>query len=179
MTMSRDDARAYIMPHPNTADHASISLTAGKLRAAINILSPAKDRLADWAEQASKALQKVRPLGGSELFMRLGDEFVADPDYCGAVIDEMRDELYKLRRNAVLQAREHTLQPMGTAPRDGSWILLFGPSGMMTTPLRCEVCRYYPEYRQINPWQTHSNDAFTDGGEAPTAWMPLPLGAKR
>lgn len=67
------------------------------------------------------------------------------------------------------------LQPIETAPRDGRFILLFGPSGYSTTPLRCEVGRWYPEYRPLNPWQTHSNDAFTDGGEPPTYWAPLPV----
>lgn len=66
------------------------------------------------------------------------------------------------------------LNPIETAPKDGRFILLFGPSGYMTTPLRCEIARWYPEYRPHNPWQTHSNDAFTDGGGEPTHWMELP-----
>jgi len=66
------------------------------------------------------------------------------------------------------------LQPIETAPKDGRYILLFGPSGYTTTLLHCEVCRWYPEYRPIDPWVTHSNDCFSDGGEAPTHWMPLP-----
>ena len=65
-------------------------------------------------------------------------------------------------------------QPIETAPRDGTFILLAGPSGYSTTPLRVEVCRYLPEYRPLNPWQNHSNDSFTDGGEPPTHWAPLP-----
>lgn len=66
------------------------------------------------------------------------------------------------------------LKPIETAPKDGTWILLFGPSGYKTTPLRCEVGRWYPEARPHNPWQTHSNDAFNDGGDEPTHWMELP-----
>lgn len=65
-------------------------------------------------------------------------------------------------------------KPIETAPKDGTFIILAGPSGYSSTPLRVEVARYYPEYRPRNPWQTHSNDAFTDGGDAPTHWMPLP-----
>jgi hypothetical protein len=61
-----------------------------------------------------------------------------------------------------------------SAPKDGSYILLAGPSGYSTTPLRVEVGRYDAEYRPFNPWVTFSNDAFTDGGEPPTHWMPLP-----
>lgn len=66
------------------------------------------------------------------------------------------------------------LNPIETAPKDGRYILLFGPSGYVGTPLRCEVARYDSEYRPLNPWQTHSNDAFTDGGGEPTHWMELP-----
>lgn len=66
------------------------------------------------------------------------------------------------------------LQPIETAPKDGRFIILFGPSGYTTTPLRCEVCRWYPEYRPKDPWQNHSNDSFRDGGEAPTYWAELP-----
>jgi hypothetical protein len=65
-------------------------------------------------------------------------------------------------------------QPIETAPKDGSFILLAGPSGYRTTPLRVEVCRYLPAYRPLNPWQNHANDAFTDGGPSPTHWAPLP-----
>lgn len=66
------------------------------------------------------------------------------------------------------------LQPIETAPKGGTWILLFGPSGYTTTPLRCEVGHWDPEHRPLNPWQTHSNDAFTDGGSDPTHWCPIP-----
>lgn len=65
-------------------------------------------------------------------------------------------------------------QPIATAPKDGRYILLAGPSGYSGTPLRVEVCRWYPEYRPFQPWVTHSNDSFLDGGEAPTHWMSLP-----
>lgn len=65
-------------------------------------------------------------------------------------------------------------QPIKTAPLDGTWVLLAGPSGYMTTPLRVEVCRYYPEYHSRDPWTNHANDSFRDGGAAPTHWMPLP-----
>lgn len=63
-------------------------------------------------------------------------------------------------------------QPIATAPRDGSYIVIAGPSGYGSTPLRIEVARYVSGY--IQPWRNHANDAFEDGGEAPTLWMPLP-----
>lgn len=71
-------------------------------------------------------------------------------------------------------SQQPKLQPIETAPKDGTYILLFGPSGYTTTPLRCQVCRYYPEYRPLQPWVNHANDSFLDGGSAPTHWMPLP-----
>jgi len=66
------------------------------------------------------------------------------------------------------------LRPIETAPKDGRYILLFADSGYTTTPFRCQVCRWYPEYRPRDPWVTHSNDCFSDGGTEPTHWMPLP-----
>ena len=62
------------------------------------------------------------------------------------------------------------------APFDGEFYLLAAPSGYTTTPLRVEVGRWYPEYRPRQPWQTHSNDDYTDGGALPTHYMPLPRG---
>lgn len=60
-----------------------------------------------------------------------------------------------------------------TAPRDGTFILLAGDSGYVGTPLRVSVGRQIPNYK-IGRWLTHSGDAFTDDGEEPTLWMPLP-----
>lgn len=71
-------------------------------------------------------------------------------------------------------ARAMRLRPISSAPKDGSYMLLFGDSGYLTTPLRCEVGRWDARYRPHHPWQTHSNDAFEDGGEPPLYWMPLP-----
>ena len=64
--------------------------------------------------------------------------------------------------------------PIDTAPHDGTYILLAGPSGYMGTPLRVEVCKYDAEFRPKQPWVNHGGDSFTDGGVAPTLWMPLP-----
>jgi hypothetical protein len=60
-----------------------------------------------------------------------------------------------------------------TAPRDGTFVLLAGPSGYTTTPLRAHVGRWGTTYK-ANRWITHSNDDFTDDGEEPMLWMPLP-----
>ena len=65
-------------------------------------------------------------------------------------------------------------QPIETAPRDGTYILLGAPSGYTTTPLRVEVAKYDAEFRPRQPWVDYAGDSFTDGGENPTCWMPLP-----
>lgn len=63
-----------------------------------------------------------------------------------------------------------TWQPIDTAPKDGTWILLAGDSGYTTTPSRVAVCRYmYSPYRS---WRDHAGDDFLDGGSEPTHWMP-------
>lgn len=64
------------------------------------------------------------------------------------------------------------LQPIEIAPKDGRFILLAGPSGYTTTPLRFEACRYVKSYP--SPWRNHAGDTFEDGGEPATHWMPLP-----
>jgi hypothetical protein len=62
------------------------------------------------------------------------------------------------------------LKPIETAPK-GRYILLFGKSGYMDTPLRCEVGCWSKDKQR---WNDHAGDAFTDGGDEPTHWMPLP-----
>jgi hypothetical protein len=47
----------------------------------------------EFAKRLSDALLKVRPLGGSELFVNRNNQYYADPDYCGRMIDEMRASL--------------------------------------------------------------------------------------
>lgn len=68
----------------------------------------------------------------------------------------------------------NTLQPISTAPRDGTYVLLFGDSGYRTIPFRCEACRYDAIYRPLQPWINHSNDSFEDGGPPATHWLPIP-----
>jgi hypothetical protein len=69
------------------------------------------------------------------------------------------------------------MNPMSTAPKDGTFIVLFINSGYTTTPFRCEVARYYPQYRPLQPWQNHANDSVFDGGGNDNdlvGWMPVP-----
>lgn len=81
--------------------------------------------------------------------------------------------LYQALKQCDMEAtlRERKLRPIETAPRDGTFILLFGDSGYTTTPLRCEVGRWC-DYK--NRWNDHGGDSFTDGGSPPTHWLPLP-----
>lgn len=61
--------------------------------------------------------------------------------------------------------------PIETAPKNGSFVILGGPSGYMNTPIRCEIARWSDDRES---WVNHSNDRFTDGGEEATCWMALP-----
>lgn len=64
-----------------------------------------------------------------------------------------------------------TLRPMKDAPIDRrEYVLLFGESGYITTPLRCEVCRY----SSWGGWTNHAGDLFLAGGSEPVGWLPLP-----
>jgi hypothetical protein len=71
-----------------------------------------------------------------------------------------------------------TPQPIESAPKDGTYIILLAPSGYTTIHWRAEVGHWDGEYRPLSPWQTHSNDSFTDGGELPTHWLPLLKGGE-
>ena len=70
------------------------------------------------------------------------------------------------------------MEPIETAPRDGTYILLFGPSDYYGTPLRCEIGKYDAEYRPHSPWINHANSSFEDGGPGPTHWAPIPAEKK-
>jgi hypothetical protein len=72
------------------------------------------------------------------------------------------------------RAAESKWQPIETAPKDGTWVLIAGESGYGGYPLRAEVARCLPLFRPRSPWCNHAGDAFTDGGPEPTHWMPLP-----
>lgn len=61
------------------------------------IASVKPDPVEVHARAMSDALLKVRPLGGSELFTRIGDEYFADAAFCGAEIDRLRTELHNER----------------------------------------------------------------------------------
>jgi hypothetical protein len=63
------------------------------------------------------------------------------------------------------------LRPMEDVPND-EFVLLFGESGYSSTPLRCEVCKFYPDW---GGWRTYSGDYFGGtGNPEPVGWLPLP-----
>jgi hypothetical protein len=68
---------------------------------------------------------------------------------------------------------EIQLRPIETAPMNGTYIVIYGPSGYTGTPLHSSVGKFDPEYRPY--WVTHSGDAFSDCGGEATYWHPLPV----
>lgn len=73
-----------------------------------------------FAKRLSDALLKVRPLGGSELFVKRNNDYYADPDYCGRMIEEMRNSLDKeirarIRLERLLETATAPESPQGNA----------------------------------------------------------------
>lgn len=58
------------------------------------------------AKELSNALISIRPLGGSELFRRVGDDFYADADYCKLLIQEQSAYLDEARKDNIRLTRE-------------------------------------------------------------------------
>jgi len=55
----------------------------------------------DFAKRLSDALLKVRPLGGSEMFVKRNNKYYADPSYCGQLIDEKAESEIKWIKRAI------------------------------------------------------------------------------
>ena len=45
----------------------------------------------EFAKKLSDALLKIRPLGGSEMFVTRNNQYFADPAYCGQLIEDLRE----------------------------------------------------------------------------------------
>lgn len=73
------------------------------------------------------------------------------------------------------EIKRYELQPILTCPRH-EYVLLFGYSGYSDTPLRCVIGKWSDERMA---WVTYSGQLFTDGGDAPQYWMPLPKEPER
>lgn len=79
------------------------------------------ERVNGWvfAKRLSDALLKIRPLGGSELFVKRNGEYYADPDYCGWAIeqahashhDTMKENIRLIRRIRELEEKLSTVPP--------------------------------------------------------------------
>lgn len=60
-----------------------------------------RDQYYSLSHRLSRALLGVRPLGGSELFIKVGEEYFADPDFCGRAITALREALHSARQENV------------------------------------------------------------------------------
>jgi hypothetical protein len=58
-------------------------------------------------------------------------------------------------------------QPIETAPRDGTWVLGLGDSGVSSPRWRYHLMRWVG-----GRWRTEQNDDFTDDGPEPLYWRP-------
>jgi hypothetical protein len=70
-------------------------------------------------------------------------------------------------------------QPIDTAPKDGTWILLFGKGTDDEHETRQIAVAQYTDYLNGRKTKWHWQFAWYDGGyygvfEGPTHWMPLP-----
>lgn len=78
------------------------------------------DRVNGWvfAKRLSDALLKIRPLGGSELFVKRNGQYYADPDYCGAAIEEAHNSRHEtMKENIRLMRRVRALEEELAAQR--------------------------------------------------------------
>lgn len=83
---------------------------------------------------------------------------------------------HEKRARKIVDALNHlTWRPIETAPRDGSYVLLAGPSGFDQPRLRVHVGQWSMVQNDARKrWIIHNSNDFTDDGEPPTLWMPLP-----
>lgn len=103
-----------------------------------------------------EAIRRMESFLGSERTRGISNEFIWD------------------MMAIVAAAKDAGLRPIETAPKDGTFILLFGPSGYVSTLLRCAVARWDAEYRPNDPWVDYGGECFSSSGKPPTHWMPLP-----
>lgn len=66
-----------------------------------DLTTKAAETLAGLARKLSDALLTVCPLGGSDLFMRVGEDFYADPSVCSAEIAKLRSDLHEAKASVV------------------------------------------------------------------------------
>jgi hypothetical protein len=64
---------------------------------------------------------------------------------------------------------------MQSAPRDGSWIIVFYESGPADSPLECEVLRFSTELPKPFWLDRYSDACFSDGCAEMLGWLPIPV----
>ena len=73
-------------------------------------------------------------------------------------------------------------RPIATAPKDGTYVIIGGPSYCDETPLLFEICRWeVRRHDNKEGWWSYSNLNWSVRGENPggaTRWMPLPTNGK-
>ena len=69
-----------------------------------------------FAKELSDALLKIRPLGGSELFVRRNGQFYADPKYCGDAITELHEKLHSVLRDLSAERKAHRAELASLCP---------------------------------------------------------------
>lgn len=63
----------------------------------------------NFIKELSDALLKVRPLGGSEMFVHRFGNYYADPNYCGAMIENLTKRLHESRMSEVRTERNRDM----------------------------------------------------------------------
>ena len=98
---------------------------------------------------------------------------VVENDYKLTTADDIARDLYGFEDNKSMEA-ELKLNPMGTAPKDGSAILLFCPNDYPQFGMDVEVCRWIRE-DEGSYWIDKGGDDFIFDGKPPVGWKPLPI----
>jgi hypothetical protein len=74
--------------------------------ARIRHLEETIERQLAFMKDLSDALIKVRPLGGSELFVERFDRYFADPKFCSDEIDRLHREKHELWHDVIAERRK-------------------------------------------------------------------------
>lgn len=83
------------------------------------------------------------------------DKALEEPMYLEDVLEELNNPLQ--------------WSHIRTAPKDGTWILLAGPSSYNETTTRTAICSYTEDY-----WITSEGEHFDYGNQSPTKWAYIP-----
>lgn len=91
------------------------------------------------------------------------------------LLDELRDVLAALLDADPPAETPQQWQPIESAPKNGTYLLLRGDSWYINRPYRVHVGRWVADAGRDGGWWEQSEDAYlTLDGDRPTHWMPLP-----